>query len=650
MVETKSCGCCAKDHAAQNLTEEREESADWRTLLPAFLAAAAAEIIELFYGGHWLVFVLALAAIAGSGLPVYKQGLLALFRLDLNMNALMAVAVTGALLIGHWPEAAMVMVLFALSEVIEEHSLGRARQAIGEVLKLAPEKATVQQANGSWRETAAEQVAAGSVVRVKPGEKIALDGVVLSGHSFVDQAPITGESIPVEKNKNAAVFAGTLNTTGSFTYRVTALAKDSTLARIIHAVEKAQENKAPVQRFVDRFARIYTPAVFLLALFVAVLPPLFTGEWLNWLYKALVLLVTACPCALVISIPVGIVSGLANAARQGILIKGGVFLENGRHLRWLALDKTGTLTEGRPRQTDFKNWTKQNPAVIQTLAASLAARSDHPVSQALAAAARQKNLKLKTVSKFRALPGRGIEGRIGAKTYYLVNHRMIKELNLGSRLITEQLEHREKKGYSTVLLADTEKVLGLFAAADTLKKNSRQAVAALHRLGVKTIILTGDNQHTAQAIAGQAGIDTVAADLLPEDKLTEIEKLLSSKYQVGMVGDGINDAPALARADIGFAMGAAGSDTAIETAAVALMTDDLSKVPDFIRLSRRTAGVLRQNIIFALGVKALFFYFTLFGEATMWLAVFADVGVSLLVVFNSLRLLQKDKSLLNTKS
>jgi Cd2+/Zn2+-exporting ATPase len=627
---------CGREHPAENPAQTGKNSG-WRKLLPAFLAAAAAEAIELFCGGGWPALALAVfAVLSGGGLAVYRQGWLALRRLELNMNALMSIAVSGALLIGAWPEAAMVMALFTLSETIEDRSLERARAAIRGVLELAPENATVRQADGRWREMPAEKVKTGSVIRVKPGEKIALDGVVLNGHSFVNQAPITGESIPVEKTKDAKVFAGTLNTNGSFIYRTTALAGNSTLARIIHSVEKAQENKAPTQRFVDRFARVYTPVVFVLAAAAAVVPPLLWGDWLNWLYKALVLLVTACPCALVISTPVAVVSALAAAAKQGILIKGGVFLENGRHLRVLALDKTGTLTAGKPRQAAFLNWSGQK--AVQTLAVSLAARSDHPVSQALASRAGRR--RLKPVRDFRALPGRGIEGRIGRTIYYLVNHRMIEELGLCSPRLEKQLAVWEKQGYTTVILANTNSVLGLFAAADTVKKTSKQALRELRGLGVKTAMLTGDNQHTAQAIARKLDLDSIAANLLPEDKLVEIKKLSRLKGLVGMAGDGINDAPALAGADISFAMGAAGSDTAIETASVALMNDDLGKIPVFIKLSRAAARILSQNIVFALSVKALFFYFTLFGAATMWMAVFADVGVSLLVVGNSLRLLK----------
>jgi len=478
-------------------------------------------------------------------------------------------------------------------------------------------------------------------VRVKPGERIALDGRIVSGRSSVNQAPITGESLPVEKGEGDAVFAGTINESGSFEYLVTAAASDSTLARIIHAVEAAQGARAPMQRFVDKFARVYTPVVFAIALTVAVLPPLlFGGEWFAWIYKALVLLVIACPCALVISTPVTIVSGLAAAARQGILIKGGVYLEEGRKLLWLALDKTGTITHGKPVQTDFATLDGHAEHLVRSRAASLAARSDHPVSRALNDAAARDGIPLISVEGFEALPGRGTKGYIDGALFHLGNHRLIHELGLCSDALEARLSALEEQGKSVILLADENGVQGLFAVADTVKDSSREAIAELHALGIRTLMLTGDNAHTARAIAAQVGIDEARGDLLPEHKLDAVASKLSSAGAVGMVGDGINDAPALARADIGFAMGAAGTGTAIETADVALMDDDLRKLPRFVRLSRRTHALLVQNIVLALGIKAVFLVLTLSGAGTMWMAVFADVGASLLVVANGLRILR----------
>jgi Cd2+/Zn2+-exporting ATPase len=615
----------------------------WWPLALAGLAAVAAEVLHFAaLAPEWLVAGVALASILLCGLGTYQKGWIALKQRTLNINALMSIAVTGAVLIGQWPEAAMVMVLFTLAELIEAKSLDRARHAIRGLMQLTPERATVQQADGSWLEVEVKQVALGALLRVRPGERIGLDGEVVAGSSTVDQAPITGESLPVEKVMGDPVFAGTINQAGSLEYRATAAANHSTLARIIHAVEQAQGSRAPTQRFVDRFARVYTPLVLALALAVAVIPPLLLGgAWFDWVYRALVLLVVACPCALVISTPVTIVSGLAAAARKGILVKGGAYLELGHKLSVLALDKTGTLTHGKPLQTDYLALEQADADAHRLLAASLAGRSDHPVSQAIARHATDNGLRLKAVDQVAALPGRGLRGTVEGVDYHLGNHRLVEELGLCSPELEARLDRLERQGKSVVVLCDPARALALFAVADTLKDSSRQAIAELHELGVKTLMLSGDNPHTAAAIAAQVGIIEARGNLLPGDKLQVIETLQARGEVVGMVGDGINDAPALAQSQIGFAMAAAGTDTAIETADVALMDDDLRKIPAFMRLSRQTATLLKQNIALALGIKLLFLGITLTGQATMWMAVFADMGVSLLVVFNGLRLLRK---------
>ena len=615
----------------------------WWPLAVSGVGALGAEVLHFTNAAPtWVIAMVALVSILSGGLTTYKKGWIALKNNNLNINALMSIAVTGAVLIGQWPEAAMVMFLFTVAELIEAKSLDRARNAISGLMQMTPERATVRQADGSWVELEVNNIELGAIVRVKPGERIGLDGNVTAGTSTIDQAPITGESLPVEKTVGDKVFAGTINQAGSLEYQVTAAANNSTLARIIHAVEQAQGARAPTQRFVDSFSKLYTPAVFLLALGVAVIPPLFmAAAWFDWIYRALVLLVVACPCALVISTPVTIVSGLAAAARKGILIKGGVYLEGGHKLNYLALDKTGTITHGKPVQTDYLMLVPDVEARVQALAAGLAARSDHPVSLAIANAAVDKSLPVHLVDNFEALAGRGVRGDINGETYHLGNHRLVEDLGLCSPALEDQLFALEKQGKSVVLLLDKSGPLALFAVADTVKDSSREAIEQLHELGIKTLMLTGDNTHTAQAIAAQVGIDQAQGDLLPTDKLLAIEALYGQGHRVGMVGDGINDAPALARAEIGFAMAAAGTDTAIETADVALMDDDLRKIPAFIRLSRQTSSILRQNIALALVIKAIFLVVTFLGLATMWMAVFADMGVALLVVFNGLRLLRK---------
>lgn len=615
----------------------------WWPLGLAALAALGAEVAHWLQTPEWLAATLALLAVTVCGVGTYRKGWQALRHGSLNINALMSLAVTGALLIGQWPEAAMVMVLFSLAERIEARSLAHARDAISSLLCLVPEQVSVLGADGQWQRHNASDVMAGARVRVAPGERIGLDGRVLAGHSSVDQAPITGESLPVEKSVGDEVYAGTINQEGALEFAVTSVASQSQLARIIHAVESAQGAKAPLQRQIDRFAAIYTPAVLTIATLTALLPPvLLGGDWLGWLYKALVLLVIACPCALVISTPVTIVSALAAAARHGILIKGGLYLEQGRRLTTLALDKTGTLTAGRPTLQQLIPLGDLSADQCRQLAASLASGSDHPVSQAIARA--HTDTQLLPVSALLALPGRGVQGTINGQRYTLGNHALLHELGLCSAEHEARLLPLEQQGMSVVTLMEEQRLLALFAVADTLRPSSAEAIAELHRLGIRTLMLSGDNPHTVASIAKQAGIDEARCNQLPEDKLQAIaalsEQARTKQEMVGMVGDGINDAPALARADIGFAMGAIGSDAAIETADVALMDDDLRKLPIFIRLSQAAHRILMQNLALALGIKALFLLLTLIGSGTLWMAVFADMGASLLVIGNGLRLLR----------
>ena len=600
---------------AKQAPSEPESIWPWWPYAAGGIAALLAEIIHWAGMPEWAVALLALLAILSCGIDTYRR---------------------------QWPEAAMVMVLFAIAELIEAKSLDRARNAIRSLIQLAPDYATVRQPDGSWIDLPAASVAIGEVVRIKPGQSVALDGTVVIGHSTVNQAAITGESLPVEKGPGDPVFAGTLNEAGSFEYEVTADAGHSTLARIIQAVESAQGARAPTQRFVDQFARIYTPVVFLVAVVIGLVPPLLLGAgWQDWIYKALVLLVIACPCALVISTPVTIVSGLAAAARHGILIKGGVYLEEGHKLAVLALDKTGTITHGKPALTDTVQLEQADGVDSLRIATSLAARSDHPASFAIAEAGRKSGIELLEVTGFTALPGRGVKGTIGGVDYMLGNHRLIHENGVCSPAIEAQLAHLEEQGKTVIGLTDGKQPLILLAVADTVKDSSRVAIEALRALGLDTVMLTGDNVRTAAAIARQVGIDEALGDQLPEDKLRAVEGYIRDGRHVGMVGDGINDAPALARADIGFAMGAAGSDTAIETADVALMDDDLNKIARFVRLSRKTRTILIENITLALGIKAVFLVLTLVGYGTMWMAVFADMGASLLVVANGLRLVRQ---------
>jgi Cd2+/Zn2+-exporting ATPase len=615
----------------------------WGKLITSLGLAIAAEGLAFAFSDSWPAkisgMVLAAIAIALAGFSVYGKGLAALKQGRLSINALMSVAVTGAFAIGQWPEAAMVMALYALAEAIEARAVDSARNAIKSLLALAPEQTEVRQAGGQWAVQPAINVTVGAIIRIRPGERIALDGVVMQGLSAVDQSPVTGESLPVDKAVGDEVYAGTINQSGALEVQVTAPASDSTLSRIIHAVEQAQSSRAPTQRFVDQFAVVYTPAIFVFAVAVFVLTPWLMGwTWLEALYKALVLLVIACPCALVISTPVTVVSGLAAGARRGILIKGGVYLEEARKIKVVGMDKTGTITEGKPKLVAFELLDSDAElATIQCLAKSLAARSDHPVSKAIAEGLTANMLE---VGDFQAVAGRGVQGQIEAQPYALANHRWIEERGQCSAELEQRLETHEKAGRTVTILANANRAIALCAVADTIKPSSAQAVAELKSLGVTPVMLTGDNVATAQTVAALAGIDEVRGNLLPEDKLVAIDELQKQFGITAMTGDGINDAPALAKADIGFAMGAAGTHTAMEAADVVVMNDDLSRLPETIQLSKRTHVILWQNIVLALGIKAVFLWLAIFDNASMWMAVFADMGASLLVVFNGLRLLR----------
>ena len=627
-------------------TQRRQRLEIWK-LGAALGFALGAEVVHFLAPETmpWNVLSMALAgvAIALSGFGVYRKGLALLLRGQLSITTLMTVAVTGAFVIGQWAEAAMVMALYSLAEWIEARAVDRARHAIKGLLDLAPPMAEVRQANGTWRSMPVQDIARGAVVRVKPGERLALDGRVLAGHSAIDQAPVTGESVPVEKAPGDDVFAGTINQHAALEFEVTVPASDTVLARIIHAVEQAQGTRAPIQRFVDRFAAVYTPAVFAFSLGVALLGPWLAGwTWLVAIYKALVILVIACPCALVISTPVTVVSGLASAARRGILIKGGVYLEEARKLTHMALDKTGTLTEGRPRLVAYEIVRPGVEAAhVWQLANGIAARSDHPVSKAIAQGLADMAGAQLEVNDFAVEAGRGARGSINGRALILGNHRWIHERGHCSPALEARMAEHESLGRSISLLADEQGVLALLVVADAVKPSSRQAIQELRALGITTVMLTGDNLASAQAIARETGISDVQAELLPQQKLEVVQALNASNGNVsGMVGDGINDAPALAAARVGFAMGQGGTHIATEAADVVIMNDDLRRVAETVRLSKYAHGVLWQNITLALGIKTAFLLLAMLGHATMWMAVFADVGASLLVVCNGLRMLR----------
>jgi Cd2+/Zn2+-exporting ATPase len=628
------------DHLESEADEVHATSGTRASILLAIAGALAVGAEVAAWGGlepSWPVIGLSLAAIGLGGLRTMQKGLFALRTLTLNINFLMSVAVLGAFAIGEYPEAAVVIVLFEVAELLESRAMTRARKAVQSLMAQTPQVATIRDAAGAWVERPIDQVAAGMVVLVRPGERIPLDGVVESGESAVNQAPITGESVPIDKRPGDQVFAGTINESGALEFTAKGGRDDTTIARIIRTVQEAQSERAPTQRFIDQFARFYTPTVCGLAFAMFLVPWLvFSQPYYPWLYRSLVLLVIACPCALVISTPVTIVTGLAAGAKRGILIKGGVYLEQGRLLEVVALDKTGTITVGKPVLTDVVTMEGQTRDGVLQIAGSLDALSDHPVARAVAAAWPTDR---RPVEAFKSLAGRGVEGTIGGEPYVVGNHRLAEERGVCGAAVEAALTRFEGEGKTAVVVANSERVLGVLAVADQPRESSIGAIRTLHRLGLETIMLSGDNQTTADAVGRHVGVQVARGNLLPEHKLRAIDELRAQRGAacVGMVGDGVNDAPALAKASIGFAMGAAGTDTALETADVALMGDDLRGLPEFIELSRRTHRILQQNIAFALGMKAIVFVAAITGHATLWLAVLADVGASLAVVANGLR-------------
>ena len=558
-----------------------------------------------------------------------------------DMNLLMTIAIIGAISIGEWFEAAVVAFLFSVSLLLESWSVGRARRAIAALMDLTPPMARIRDDRGE-KEIPPEQVPVGATFIVRPAERIPLDGNVIEGASDVNQAPITGESVPVRKVAGDEVFAGTINGDGVLEVECTKLAADTTLAKIIRMVGESQSRRAPSEKWVEKFARVYTPVVLALATAVLVVPPLFfSGDWFDWLYRALVLLVIACPCALVISTPVSVVAALAAAARSGVLVKGGVYLEAPAGLKAIAMDKTGTLTEGNPSVIDVVPLSGHDAEELLQRAAALESHSNHPLAQAIVAAAVERGVTVPEVKDFEIIPGKGARGQINGTSFWLGSHRYLEERGQETSAVHQQLESMQQAGRSVVVVGNETHVCGFITLADTLRPNARETLTAIRDCGIEHLVmLTGDNEGTAQSIAGQAGIDEVQSELLPEDKVTAVESLVEKYGQVAMIGDGVNDAPALGRATLGIAMGAAGSDAAIETADIALMSDDLSKLPWLIHHSRRTLAIIRQNITFSLAIKALFVGLTFAGYASLWAAIAADMGASLLVIFNGLRLLR----------
>lgn len=616
--------------------------------LGGFAVQVAANGLHAAMGGAEIAppaiaIALYLAGTVAGGWRVLPKAWFAARSLRPDMNLLMVVAVMGALGIGEWFEAAAVACLFAIALLLESWSVGRARRAIGALMDLAPQKARFICPNdGDIEEKPVAQVPPNVIVLVRPGERFPLDGVITKGNTAVNQAPITGESIPVSKGPGDQVYAGTINEDGAVEYRAQGTADDTALSRIIRMVEEAQQRRAHSEQWVERFARIYTPLMMLIALLVALVPPVLGfGAWSVWFYQALVLLVIACPCALVISTPVSIVAGLSCAARNGVLIKGGVWLEAPARLKAIALDKTGTLTQGRPVVQRVVPMNGHTEVDLLERAAALETGSEHPIARAILARAREAGVVAGTAEDFRALKGRGAEGRFDGRLFWIGSHHLMHEKGAETPEMHDTALAMEDAGHSVIAIGNDDHVCGLISVGDAVREESAASVAAMKAAGIRHVaMLTGDNEGTAQAIAALTGVDTWRAELLPEDKVEAVRRLVREHGEVAMVGDGVNDAPAMAEATLGIAMGAMGTDVAIETADIALMSDDLSKIAWLVRHSKRTLAVIKQNITFALGLKLIFVLLAVSGHATLWMAIAADMGASLLVIFNGLRLLR----------
>lgn len=624
-------------------TKEPFVKRNWNLLVSLFLIILALGSQVVNGEDALLTEGLFILAIIIGGFSLFKEGFSDLLKLNFSMESLMTIAIIGAAIIGEWTEGSIVVILFAISEALERFSMDKARQSIRSLMDIAPKEALIRR-NNVEQMINVSKIEVGDIMIIKPGQKIAMDGQVIKGHSSVNQAAITGESVPIEKNINDDIFAGTINEEGALEVKVTKHVNDTTIAKIIHLVEEAQGERAPAQAFVDKFAKYYTPTIMVIAALIVIVPPLFfNGDWNTWLYQGLSLLVVGCPCSLVISTPVSIVSAIGNSAKNGVLVKGGIYLEEIGGLKAIAFDKTGTLTKGTPTVTDFTTVDSKDEEKYFSIITALESYSQHPLASAILKEADNRAISYKSVvvDDFTSITGKGIQGNIEGITYLVGSPKLFESILTDNSKIIENYQRLQQQGKTAMLLGTDKQILAVIAVADELRESSKAVIEKLHDLGIEhTIMLTGDNATTAQSIGKQTGVTEIKGDLMPQDKLDYIKSLKETYGKVAMVGDGINDAPALAASTVGIAMGGAGTDTALETADVALMGDDLQKLPFIVKLSRQTLRIIKQNITFSLGIKLLALLLVVPGWLTLWIAILADMGATILVTLNGLRLMK----------
>jgi Cd2+/Zn2+-exporting ATPase len=632
--EENVCSHCATgDH-------EDEPESNRRTIIAAGISAillVVGIILEFSFGlltyAHWIYVVV----IAVAGYRIFRNAFSALLQRRVEMNLLMSIAAIGAFLIGHAEEGASVIFLFFVAEFLEDYSVQRARSSVTTLLNLAPEEALVRK-NGIETRMHVHEVSIGHTILVKPGDRVPLDGVVEAGSSAVNESSLTGESVPVSKKIGSQVYAGTANLDGFLEIEVTKRSDETLLARVIELVREAQRKKSPTERFVDRFAGKYTPTVMSLALLTAIVPPLFfASQWSTWIYRGLIILVVSCPCALAISTPVSMVSAITGAARNGVLVKSASAVEAVSKLKVVAFDKTGTLTEGKLVVTDVLSVNGASKKDVLKVAASLESKSSHPIALAITEKANNDAVEKASNSDFRTIPGMGVEGAIDGETYLVGSVKMFQTQGIPFPELS--VKELQEAGKTVILVGRPKETLGLIALADNIRPEAIQAVNELTRLKVETVMISGDNEYTAKSIAGKLGVSHFHAQLLPQDKVEEVDALSKKYGYVAMVGDGVNDAPALAKASVGVAMGSIGTDVALDTADVALIRDDVSKVGYLVELGRKTMRVVQQNIWTSILVKGGFAVLAILGLVSLWMAVaVGDMGLSLAVILNAMRL------------